>query len=75
MSILLALLQIAFGLMALFVCLSFADSKKWDELLAAVLYGGAAGTSFAANSGWPLIFGFGLVWLLRVLGIEERTNS
>jgi len=68
MHLLLSILAIAFivfGIVLLF-------SNQRGTLLAAVICIGAGVYSYDISSFIPLFVGFGLLWVLRLLGIEKR---
>lgn len=61
---------------ALFFFLSFVllfayyRTRHAGMLLMAVAYGASAGLAIVIMHWWPLLAGFALVWILRLLGLD-----
>ena len=72
MTILLHIAQGLFALMSLGLFFGFTGSKQIGLILAAISFGGAAYASFALGAWWPLLVGFALAWVLRLLGFDPN---
>ena len=70
MAIILYIAQGLFALMAIRLVLRYGESKHIGLILGAIAYGGAAITSFGLMAWWPLVAGFAIAWVLRLLGFD-----
>jgi hypothetical protein len=63
-----------FILLALGLLFAYYRSRQPGMLLMATAYGAAAAAALVYTSWWPLILGFVLVWLFRLMGLEPNSN-
>jgi hypothetical protein len=59
-----------FMLFALAMLFAFYRERHLGVLLMAVAYGVSGGLAIALGHWWPLVAGFVVAWLLRLLGLE-----
>lgn len=59
-------------ILALFGFAEYSHTRHPGLILAGIVDIGAVVASLILASWWPLLIGFGLLWLLRLLGLEPR---
>lgn len=78
------MIYVIYGLAGLFIAFSiamvfvFARGRHFGILLLGITYGIAGLLAVVLAHWWPLVAGFALAWLLRLLGLEaasDRENS
>jgi hypothetical protein len=62
--------QVLFAIGALGTLVAFKGSWDFRNLLAAVTFGGAALASQQLTAWWPLVLGFGLLWVFKLMGMD-----
>jgi len=70
MSIVLYIFAGLFIIFALFQLISFLGSRHFGLLIAAAVFGISGFLAMNMLSFWPLIIGFGLGWVLRMIGLD-----
>jgi hypothetical protein len=74
-AVLLHIVQGLFALMAFGLFCGFASAKHVGLLLAGLAYGGAAAASLYLTAWWPLVVGFVLAWILRMVGLDPSPGD
>ena len=70
-----------YGFAGLFIVLSavmlfaFYRSSHFGLFIIGVTYGASGVLALALPHLWPLVAGFVLVWMLKLLGVEPRVDS
>ena len=65
---------------ALFICLAFGlvftywRRRETGFLFMATAYGASAGAAIALAEGWPLLAGFAVAWVVRLMGFDPDTT-
>ena len=62
-----------FLLLAAALVFSYFQQKHIGLLLMAVAYGASAGAAISLVEWWPLLAGFVIAWLLRLVGLDPQT--
>ena len=75
MKILLYIFDCLFGLMGVGLFSGYTASKHIGLLLGGVVFLGAAAASFYLVSWWPLLIGFVLALVLRLLGLDPGARA
>ena len=70
MEIIVYFFAASFVFMAVALILTYRRTGHYGVLLLAVTYGVAAGMAVVLMHWWPLVAGFVLVWVLRLLGLD-----
>jgi hypothetical protein len=70
MSWALLIVQILFGVATVAIFAEFNHGKNYRNLLASVTFGAAAITSYYLVAWWPLLVGFALLWVYKLMGLE-----
>jgi hypothetical protein len=63
-----------FILLTLGLLVAYYRERQSGVLLMAVAYGASAGAALALMQWWPLIAGFVLAWLLRLMGLDPEAQ-
>jgi hypothetical protein len=64
-----------FILLTLGLLFAYYRGRHPGTLLMATAYGASAAAALVYTSWWPLILGFALVWLFKLMGFEPSSNS
>lgn len=64
-----------FILMACGLMFAFHRTRRSGLIVMGLTYGATAGLALALMHWWPLVAGFVLVWVMRVLGLESGDES
>ena len=64
----------SFILMALALFFAYRRTSHYGMFLMGITYGAAAGLALALMHWWPLVAGFVLVWILKLLGLDPGLN-
>lgn len=59
-----------FFILSLALLFAYYRTKHAGMLLMAVAYGASAGLAIFIMHWWPLLAGFALVWILRLVGLD-----
>ena len=74
MHILVYIVAALFILLATGLLFVYYRERDTRTLLMAIAYGAAAAAALAYMNWWPLVLGFLLVWLLKLLGFEPGSG-
>jgi len=74
MEIIIYVFAASFVFMAVALILTYRRTRHYGVLLLAVTYGAAAGIAIVLTHWWPLVAGFVLVWVLRLLGLDPDVH-
>ena len=74
MEIVIYLFAASFVFMALALMLTYKRTRHYGVFLMGVTYGAAAAIAIVLVHWWPLLAGFVLVWVLRLLGLDPDTR-
>jgi hypothetical protein len=66
----LVIVQALCAIMSISIFAQFLYGRRVGNLLGSIVYLGMAVASFELNSWWPLLAGFALAWLLKLLGMD-----
>ena len=64
----------SFFLMTVALLFAYRRTGHYGMLLMGITYGASAGLAVTLTHWWPLVTGFGLVWMLKLLGLDPGTN-
>jgi hypothetical protein len=74
MEIIVYLFAASFIFMALALMLTYRRTRHYGVFLMGVTYGASAVIAIMLMHWWPLVAGFVLVWVLRLLGLDPDTR-
>jgi hypothetical protein len=74
MEIIIYIFAASFIFMALALIFTYRRTKHYGVFLLGLTYGAAAALAIVVMHWWPLVAGFVLVWLLRLLGLDPDTR-
>ena len=74
MEIVIYLFAASFVFMALALMLTYRRTRHYGVFLMGVTYGASAVMAIVLAHWWPLVAGFVLVWVLRLLGLDPDTR-
>lgn len=74
MDILIYLFAASFVFMALALMLTYQRTRHYGVLLLGLTYAASAALAIMLTHWWPLVAGFVLVWVLRLLGLDPDTR-
>lgn len=74
MEIIIYFFAASFVFMAVALILTYRRTGHYGVLLLAITYGTAAGMAIVLTHWWPLVAGFVLVWVLRLLGLDPDVH-
>ncbi len=64
----------SFIMMALALFFAYRRTGHYGMFLMGITYGASAGLAIVLAHWWPLLVGFVLVWILKMLGLDPGTN-
>ena len=64
----------SFITMALALFFAYRRTGHYGMFLMGITYGASAGLAIVLAHWWPLLVGFVLVWILKMLGLDPGTN-
>ena len=67
--------SISFVLMALALMFAYQRTKHYGLFLMGITYAASAGLAIVLMHWWPLVAGFILVWILRLLGLDPGPGA
>jgi len=70
MRLVIYIFSVLFAVMSVGLFINYYRSRKVGMLLMGLVYGNAAGLALVIMHWWPLIAGFILAWVLRILGFD-----
>ena len=74
MEIIIYFFAASFVFLAAALLLTYKRTGHYGVLLLAITYGVAAGMALVLTHWWPLVAGFVLVWVLRLLGLDPDVH-
>jgi hypothetical protein len=74
MSIVVYVFSASFILMMLALFFAYRRTGHYGMFLMGLTYGASAGLAIVLTHWWPLVVGFILVWILKLLGLDPGTN-
>ena len=74
MEIIIYFFAASFVFMGAALLLTYKRTGHYGVLLLAITYGAAAGLAIVLTHWWPLVAGFVLVWVLRLLGLDPDVD-
>ena len=74
MEIIIYFFAASFVFMAVALVLTYKRTGHYGVLLLAITYGAASGMAVVLTHWWPLVAGFVLVWVLRLLGLDPDVH-
>ena len=74
MEIIVYFFAASFVFMAAALLLTYRRTGHYGVLLLAITYGISAGLAVVLMHWWPLMAGFALVWILRLLGLDPDVS-
>ena len=75
MQIIIYLFAAAFAFMALALMFTYRRTHDYGVFVLGVAYGVSAALAVALMHWWPLVAGFALVWILRLLGVDPDVRK
>ncbi len=75
MEIIIYLFAASFIFMAAALMITYRRTRHYGVFLLGLTYGASAGLAIALTHWWPLVAGFVLVWILRLLGLDPDTRK
>jgi hypothetical protein len=73
-EIVIYLFAASFVFMALALMITFRKTRHYGVFLLGITYGASAVMAIVLTHWWPLVAGFALVWVLRLLGLDPDTG-
>jgi hypothetical protein len=73
-EIVIYLFAASFVFMALALMITFRRTRHYGVFLLGITYGASAVMAIVLTHWWPLLAGFALVWVLRLLGLDPDTR-
>lgn len=70
MEIIVYLFAAGFGFMAAALFFAYRRSRHYGLFLIGLTYAGAAIIAVVTKDWWPLLAGFAVAWLLRIMGLD-----
>ncbi len=75
MEFIVYIFSISFILIAAALLFAYHRTKHYGLFLMGITYAASAGLAITLMHWWPLVAGFILVWVLRLLGLEPGTGA
>ena len=75
MNIIIYIFSASFILMALALLFAYHRTKHYGLFLMGLTYAASAGLALVLMHWWPLVAGFILVWLLRLIGLDPDSKK
>jgi len=70
MQIVIYFFAASFAFLAVALVFTYQRTRHYGVIVLAVVYGASAVLAVALTHWWPLVAGFVLVWVLRLLGLD-----
>jgi hypothetical protein len=74
MNLIIYVFSASFILMAVALLFTYQRTRHYGVFLIGLVYGAAAGTALVLMHWWPLLAGFALVWILKLIGFDPGTK-
>lgn len=75
MQIVIYFFAVSFALMALALMFTYQRTRHYGVFVLGITYGASAALALMLMHWWPLVAGFALVWVLRLLGIDPDVRN
>lgn len=75
MQIVIYFFAAAFAFMALALMLTYQRTRHYGVFVLGITYGASAALALVLAHWWPLVAGFALVWVLRLLGLDPDVRK
>lgn len=75
MRIIVYLFAASFVFMAIALMVTYHRTRHYGVFLLGLTYAASAGLAVVLTHWWPLVAGFALVWILRLLGLDPDTRQ
>ncbi|MBI4189172.1 MAG: hypothetical protein HY525_01390 [Betaproteobacteria bacterium] len=75
MEIIIYFFAASFIFMALALMLTYRRTRHYGVFLLGLTYGAAAAMAIVLTHWWPLVVGFVLVWVLRLVGLDPDVRK
>ncbi len=75
MTIVIYLFAASFVFMAIALMITYRRTRHYGVFLLGLTYGASAVIAIMLTHWWPLVAGFLLVWVLRLLGLDPDTRG
>ena len=75
MQIIIYFFAASFAFMALALMFTYQRTRHYGVLVLGITYGASAVLAIVLVHWWPLVAGFALVWVLRLLGLDPDVRK
>lgn len=75
MNLIIYVFSASFILMALALLFTYQRTRHYGVFLMGLVYGAAAAVALVQMHWWPLIAGFAVVWVLKIMGLDPGQGS
>lgn len=75
MDIIIYIFSASFIFMAVALMITYQRTKHYGVFVLGLAYGASAVLAILITHWWPLVAGFVLVWVLRLLGLDPDTQK
>jgi hypothetical protein len=75
MQIIIYFFAASFAFMAVALMFTYRRTHHYGAFVLGVAYGVSAALAVALTHWWPLVAGFALVWILRLLGLDPDVRK
>lgn len=70
MNLIIYVFSASFILMALALLFTYQRTRHYGVFLMGLVYGAAAALALVQMHWWPLVVGFAVVWVLKLMGLD-----
>jgi 4-hydroxybenzoate polyprenyltransferase len=74
MNLIIYVFSASFILIALALLYTYQRTRHYGVFIMGLVYGAAAGVALVQMHWWPLVAGFVLVWVLKLIGLDPGTK-
>jgi hypothetical protein len=74
MNLIIYVFSASFILMAVALLFTYQRTRHYGVFVIGLVYGAAAGTALVLMHWWPLVAGFAIVWILKLIGLDPGTK-
>jgi hypothetical protein len=74
MNLIIYVFSASFILMAAALLFTYQRTRHYGVFVIGLVYGSAAGTALVLMHWWPLVAGFAIVWILKLIGLDPGTK-
>ena len=75
MEVIIYIFAASFLLMAVALIFTYQRTRHYGVILLGMTYAASALLAISLKHWWPLVAGFALVWVLRLLGLDPGTRQ